>query len=639
MAAIAPVICFVFIYVVLFRNQTINERSFFDRELFLTTAIIWAILVTAITEILSVFSLLTFVWMLGSWLFLILIAASAYFLPFRGGKQNITVGQLPKFSGFSLFSISAIIAVVFCISVIAVCAPPNNYDSMVYHMSRVVHWIQNRSVAHYPTHTLRQLFTSPWAEFAATHFQLLSYSDRFANLVQWFSMVGSLIGVSLIARELKANPKAQIFASVVCITIPMGILQASSTQVDYVASFWLVCFVYFTLHTDGKKLGRSDLLKLGGALGLAIFTKPTAFVYALPFIVGWAVRQVKNYRWNIWRPFFALVSIVLLINLGQYARNIDLGGSPFGQDIQYLFTKSLSLPLVISNCIRNVALHLTTPWEPLNIKLERAVYLVHKLLHFDVNDPRMTIPGLEFHVYNLSLHEDSAGNFIHFILITATLCLFFLRHDLKNHPVFSQYLIALLSGFILFCAFIKWQPWNSRFHLPLFVLWSPLIAAVLLESFDFRIIRLIAIILLFLSLPYLLGNKMRPLIGNDNIFNMNRTKLYFKQESQLLDVYAKTAEFLRARNCSSVGLELTPGHNYEYPFWVLIRQTAGQGVRIEHVNVENISKRKYDIYSFNQFSPCAVVSMNSKRGPKMITRFGSYAEERLLNPVRIYVKK
>jgi hypothetical protein len=48
--------------------------------------------------------------------------------------------------------------------VLALITPPNMYDSMTYHMSRVVHWIQNGSLAHYPTSIGRQLFLPPGAE-------------------------------------------------------------------------------------------------------------------------------------------------------------------------------------------------------------------------------------------------------------------------------------------------------------------------------------------------------------------------------------------------------------------------------------------------------------------------------------------
>ncbi|MHC5831404.1 MAG: glycosyltransferase family 39 protein, partial [Nostoc sp.] len=105
--------------------------------------------------------------------------------------------------------------------------------------------IQNHTVAHYPTSYTPQLYQNPWSEFVILHFQILSGGDYFANLVQWFSMIGCIIGVSLIARQLGADLRGQVFSAVVTATIPMGILQASSTQNDYVIAFWVVCLAYY----------------------------------------------------------------------------------------------------------------------------------------------------------------------------------------------------------------------------------------------------------------------------------------------------------------------------------------------------------------------------------------------------------
>jgi 4-amino-4-deoxy-L-arabinose transferase-like glycosyltransferase len=76
----------------------------------------------------------------------------------------------------------------------------------------------------------------------------LSGGDGLANMIQWFSFIGSIIGISLIARELGADRPGQLFSAAFCATIPMAILQASNTENHLSTAFWLVCFVYFSLH-------------------------------------------------------------------------------------------------------------------------------------------------------------------------------------------------------------------------------------------------------------------------------------------------------------------------------------------------------------------------------------------------------
>jgi len=91
---------------------------------------------------------------------------------------------------------------VLVVVLIASLAPPNSWDSMVYHMGRVVHWIENRNVDHYPTNITRQLISAPWAEYAIAQLQILSGGDHFANLVEWFALLGCVVAATDIAGRL-----------------------------------------------------------------------------------------------------------------------------------------------------------------------------------------------------------------------------------------------------------------------------------------------------------------------------------------------------------------------------------------------------------------------------------------------------
>ena len=103
-----------------------------------------------------------------------------------------------------------------------------------------------------------------------------------ANLAQWYSMFVSCLGVSLIAKELNCNTKYQTFAALFCATIPMGIMQSTSTQTDYVTSMWIVLMVYFLL----KFIGQNRFLYLiffSVCLGLGALTRNILLFFALPF--------------------------------------------------------------------------------------------------------------------------------------------------------------------------------------------------------------------------------------------------------------------------------------------------------------------------------------------------------------------
>ena len=80
--------------------------------------------------------------------------------------------------------------------------------------------------------------------------------------------------------------------------------------------FWLVCFVALVLQPMTHESERRRWLTyagMGGALGLAILTKGTAYVYAAPFVLWAAVSIVRAERGRAWGPALCIASIVLVM--------------------------------------------------------------------------------------------------------------------------------------------------------------------------------------------------------------------------------------------------------------------------------------------------------------------------------------
>ena len=504
---ILPLLSFVLLFLI--QNNRLDKGEDGNRSCwrnsFLSASVIWALLVTISTELLSIFHAITFGWLVFVWGLIALILLIIFFsLPNK--IQQVESLKIVKLSPFDTLSLCGIAFIVLTTVMIAIISPPNTWDSMTYHMSRVVHWMQNQSVLHYPTHIQRQLFLSPWAEFSIMHFQILIGSDRFANLVQWFSMVGSLIGVSLIAKQQGASLRGQIMAALIVATIPMGILQSSSTQTDYVVSFWLVCFVYFLVKAK-KDSNMINSLYTGASLGLAVLTKATAYFYAFPFMVWFGLSEWRRLRWRLWKPFVIILTIALSINVCHYARNIDLYNSPIS-DAPYRDMNSnevINLSSIISNSVRNISLHIGAPSIHVNKFLETAVNHLHRLLGIDINDQRTTFLNEKFNIL-FSFHEDAAGNLVHLVLILLALFLFLLMREQMKSLKLGYYPIALAFGFLLLCIFIKWTPWHSRYHLPLFVLCSTFVAITLSHVLWQKITNSIIIILLLLALPFVFNN-------------------------------------------------------------------------------------------------------------------------------------
>jgi hypothetical protein len=619
-----------------------NSLSVSLRECFLFIAILWGVSVTIITEILSAFSLITFGWLVVFWC-VVLLGATCFVITLMKRQRLIVLSPSLRLPFRAVPFLSGLVLIVALTGVTAFVSPPNNYDSMTYHMSRVVHWIQDRNVSFYPTHVIRQLYMNPWAEFAIMHLQILSGGDRFANFVQWFSMIGCLIGVSLLAKQFGGDLQSQLFAAVFAGTIPMGILQSSSTQNDYAVSFWLVCFIYFSISLIRQgQLHWFYALGAGFSLGLVILTKGTAYIFAVPFVVWIGYSLLRTFRFQSWKPAILLVAACLVLNSGHYARNLSLFGSPIGprgpDSIARVTSDVISPSSVLSNITRNIALHLGTPSLRINIAIDSAIQELHRVLNIDINDPRTTEPNRKFQVLQPSLHEDSAGNLLHLSLILGAIFLFFISKEIRSSCALASYLTALFSGFLLFCALLKWQPWHSRLQLPFFVLASPFVAAVLFKRLNKKFTIVIAFALLLSALPWVVFNSSRPLMGDQNILNRTRLDQYFNNRSDLRDLFLGAAYFLKSNKCGQVGLDIGT-NDWEYPFWPLLNPEANVAIRIEHVHVKNQSGLISVLPHFSGFSPCAIISSRAGRVEELTTETGAYTKEWASGLISVFVRK
>jgi len=135
--------------------------------------------------------------------------------------------------------------IILPLFLIALYYPPNNYDSLTYHLTRIEHWVQNGNVDFYPTNSSRQLFMTPLTEYVLLHWRLLTGNDIFANLLQFVSMIFCALLSILIVGEWGGNKLAKLLAFILTITVPMGILQSTSTQTDYVTGFFVLVSIYF----------------------------------------------------------------------------------------------------------------------------------------------------------------------------------------------------------------------------------------------------------------------------------------------------------------------------------------------------------------------------------------------------------
>jgi 4-amino-4-deoxy-L-arabinose transferase-like glycosyltransferase len=560
------------------------------------------VLVVAVTEILSAFRALTAFWAGAAWI-AIGLGAAAILVQIR--RHDSRWPRRPQFSPPPALDRAAAITIALVgalTGAVALLAAPSNWDSMSYHLARVAHWSQNQSVAFYPTHIVRQLYQPPWAEYAALHLFLLGGGDRLVNLVQWLCSIASLIGVSAIARQLGATPRGQILSAFAAATIPMGILQASTTQNDYAAALWLVCLASALLALESRP-GLLPVLAAGASLGLALLTKGTSYVFAAPFLAVFVLGGHRRARSTKIAQAVVIGLCAATLNAPHFARNLQVFGSPLGPGGEgpYRYQNdAMSLPVVLSNALRNAGLHVGTPWPPVNAAVERAIGAAHEVLGVPLNDPRSTWIGTGFEVRRPTAHEDLAGNGLHLVLLAVALIAAARRREDWRRPAFAG---CLVGAFVLFCLLLKWQPWHSRLLLPLFVLATPLIG-LMLERLRSPALAIVLVLLAISASHFLFRNHALPLGKLRAVIMTTRAD---QRAAHAGPGYAGAARVIAASGCRHVGL-VSGSNEREYFLWALLADAGWRG-RLEPVLVTNASAR-LPAGSLAHALPCALVQAN-----------------------------
>jgi len=400
-----------------------------------------------------------------------------------------------------------------------------------------------------------QLIFGPWAEYAIMHFNLLWGSDRFVNFVEFFAMLGSIVGTSLIARQLGAGRRGQALAAIIAATIPEGVLEASGPMNTWVVTFWIVSTVYFLLLWN-EQPNWLNALSIGLSAGIAVLTKGTAYVY-LPFMVlaCWcaASREVKV-RFLKFAPMF--LGLIIAVNAPQYYRAYEFTGSPLGLPFAdggprlHWMADAFGPQDIAANVVRNASLHIVTPSGAVNERIDKTIKATIRAIGRDPDDPKATWPNSAFESNHFSLHEIHAGNPLHFLLVASVLvAVFAFRRRLP--PVALWYSLGLIVSFVMFCGLLRWQTWASRHHLAVFLLGAALAGLVFEKLLSQKWAAAAAAVLVLYAFPFALVNRTRSLVRWTPVADVYHPRdfLYF---SDMHEKYA-AANIAAAKEVNQLG--------------------------------------------------------------------------------------
>jgi hypothetical protein len=574
----------------------------------LRAAVIWGGIIVTSTELLSLVKAidsfhLTLVWGVS------LLAGLAW-LGWRLHRgKRLPPLQKPIFdSSADLVLLILICVIVFGVLFVALKAPIQTYDSLSYHMSRVAHWAQNRSVGIYVTGIERQNMMGPFAEYVILHTYVLQHSDLLANLVDWLAYLGCILAAAFIAGRLGAGKRGQLIAAAFDASLPMAIAQASSSMTDIVVAFWVMCAIaeIVSALASGNATWRTWLY-LAAAAGLAILTKTTAFAFLLPFLLWFGIKVLisRGLRWTALRmlPFLALVAV---INLPFWIRNTRTYGTPLGSPalLEQHANQILTPGVLLSNTVRNLSLNFGTPSTSINHFTKAVISKLHKLVGMNVEDPRTTY-NHSFSITDQIMMEDRTGNPVHlfFIFLAAGIAIF----TKKYSGLVCAYSLVAISTFLLFSIGNTYQVFGNRLLVPFFLLSAPLVG---LGVARFRPWLGLAsgFLLVLAGLPWLLSLQSRPILPipgqtiPTSILDTSRQELYFANVGGLGSDQRTVVSLIQDAACTQVGLMLG-GDDPEYLWWVELGGAPNQNWRLEWI----VSGTPSDRFADPAFKPCAVI--------------------------------
>ena len=507
--------------------------------------------------------------------------------------------------------------------------PPNNWDSMTYHLPRVSHWILNNSIENFPTNITRQIYSPPFSEYAIAQTSILCNNDSFNFGVQFFYFLGTCILVVAILKLFTQNRRILFLGFCLAFTLPEAVLQASSTQNDIVHSFFLISALYFAIRFK-REQNIANASFLGVASGLALLSKIIAFFYvpALLLLIG-VFASVRSIKTKQWLPVLSIVitgGIILFINLNFTLRKFNFTNNISGtsENIEDGITFEKYGPkLLVSTCIKNIALHT----DPLimgnlgNVLAEKS----HLVIGQNINEKGTNVFDTKFNaVAYWRNHEDTQPNTLIAILFFScigVLIVQIVRKKIKWFSLTTGVLVLIVLQFITLNLIIRWEPWNSRIHTPLFfeiIIFCGFVLAKQKNTHHF-LYRTLITCAVFHAIFLSLFNYTRPILNNKKFTSTikisdTRYKKYFANQPHIYTEFEKFHKMLGIlKTPTNIGY-LSHIDGWEYPVTAVMYEN--NNLHFDHIRITNTSskysKNKQYKYIFSSYLNKDTIHHNNK---------------------------
>lgn len=487
----------------------------------------------------------------------------------------------------------------------AIITVPYNWDSMTYHLPRIAHWTQNANVFAYATHNDRQIGSTTLASYVCLMVYILSNKkDILLNLVQCMAYATNAVMVYSIARKCNVNIKLSTLASVLYLAMPIAFAEATTTQNDNFSTMWLLFFIYLILdYNDIKnpmvydKYNRIKIGVMAGCMAMGYLSKPSVCFAMLIFLI-WtlvcAIQRKDDFVIIVKLLGIGFIVSVVLI-LPQVIQNIVVFGqvSPANVGARQL-VGTLAPNYLFIGFLKNFTYNLANSFMPaIKEGLSVFLYFMADCLQVNLDDPSIAEDGGAYGFSSYPYGCDTALNSL--VLVGAIIgiiwCLIRLK---KQQDMQKKFCISAMLSYIVFCVFLRWQPFISRYMIGYFALFCPLIAiqiqdfiSIVKNSMSKKVISFCFFFICLVSYVGVIKNVME-------IDTKDWPKSYFYHVGYYYNEYEEMCDIIMDKNYKEIGL-ITGANSYEYPLWGILNRKY-KDFTIKHINVEGELQKFEDLH-------------------------------------------
>lgn len=595
-------------------------------EKYITSVAIWMLMCFSMTEILSVFCIINIISLRVSWGLINIILLFIGVLKKRRQKIeihiNISKRSILQYAVVFVWGIFVVYMVRLALNTI-----PYNWDSMTYHLARIVHWVQNGSVKYYATSIDRQVASPIGAAYVILQVYVLSgYRDNFVNLLQCMAFLTNGVFVYFIARKLGCLKQYSILAVILFYTMPIAFGEALSTQVDNFSTLWMLSTVYVLidlLHKDRKlmleKVTFERVIVLSLCVAFGYLTKPSVGVGLLLFAVWLLVICIIRRDSMTTIGIYIMVSLTIMgiLLFPQLCRNIHTFQAFSAPNVgARQLVGTLNPRYLLVNFIKVFTFNLPTILIP-NSK-EYLYNLVTKFsgyIDVEIDNPAIAEDGNAFLVHNAQNYgHDSAINPIITYLLLFCIIIFLLRNIKYHFEIKNCYFTVATVSFLVFCMVLRWEQFVSRYMLSYLAVLCPAVVGQLQLLFDnneYRRVRVMSVVTRLIICMLCIGEMDGLLKYHNKVANKSNYCIYDKD---LNEIFYQVKEKVINNHYETIGY-MCGGNSYEYPLFVELKDDIS---RMEHVNVKN----KTSVYEDDTYIPDLIISFECGVEDEIITCHG-----------------